>query len=462
MGPPSSPTRNQTAKPILKVVYLFAEKRRHSDVAAFLKKAETEGGVQVELHEFDIERSPQHDLTDTALWDKIFDTLKEGNWVLIVSPPCNTFSRARFQNRRHPGPKPLRTRMWPRGFPWLSAAHRAKVDEANSFVDRCIHACQLVSESGGYFLLEHPEDLGTVEGEQPGSIWQWPEVLELIPCCNAVSFAIHQCHFGAPTPKPTRFMTNIEVSDKRCHIALPKFDRFGFYKGPLPKQCGHHHTQTLIGKTNSTWNTAPSAAYPPGLCQFIADLILYACASSGRGGWVKSTGTKRAEKTENTAEHSPNKKAKVSHAEQVQVISSDSDEERGSAPGAFQTSTTGAGKEPMDATTVTTTGASTVLEPTVEGDTEFDIGACHNTGKPISVEWDRTCKDFTDGFGLCSPCRWRPQQRGTRRSPDMVQLANNTFDCLAQCVTAEIPDLRLLAFKLVTGKLQESPFLRVP
>ena len=57
------------------------------------------------MHEFDIERSPQHDLTDNALWDKIFDTLKEGNWVLIVSPPCNTFSRARFQNRRHPWPK---------------------------------------------------------------------------------------------------------------------------------------------------------------------------------------------------------------------------------------------------------------------------------------------------------------------------------------------------------------------
>ena len=149
MGPPSSPTRSQAEKPILTVVYLFAGKKRHSDVAAFLKKAETEGGVQVELHEFDIERSPQHDLTDTALWDKIFDTLKEGNWVLIVSPPCNTFSRARFQNRCHPGPKPLRTRMWPRGFPWLSAAHRAKVDEANSLVDRCSHACQLVAESGG-------------------------------------------------------------------------------------------------------------------------------------------------------------------------------------------------------------------------------------------------------------------------------------------------------------------------
>ena len=39
----------------------------------------------------------------------------------------------------------------------------------------------------------------------------------------------------------------------------------------------------------------------------------------------------------------------------------------------------------------------------------------------------------------------------------MVQLANNTFDGLAQCVMAEVPDLRLLAFKLVTGKLLESP-----
>ena len=196
------------------MVYLFAGKRRHSDVAAFLKKAEADGRFTVELHEFDIERSPQHDLTDDALWDKIFDTLNEGCWCLIVSPPCNTFSRARFQNRHHPGPKPLRTRTWPRGFPWLSHANKLKVEEANAFVDRCIQACHIVADTGGHFILEHPEDLGSVEGELPGSIWQWPEVLELIPCCNAISFAVHQCQFGAPTLKPTRFMTNMEVTDQ--------------------------------------------------------------------------------------------------------------------------------------------------------------------------------------------------------------------------------------------------------
>jgi len=275
------------------VVYLFAGKRRHSDVAAFLKKAEADGRIRLELHEFDIERSPQHDLTDTSLWDQIYNTLGEGRWFLIVSPPCNTFSRARFQQRQYAGPKPLRTRTWPRGFPWLSSANMAKVEEANSFVDRCVKACHVVADADGFFILEHPEDLGTVEGEQPGSIWQWPNVLELIAACGAISFAIHQCRFGAPTPKPTRFMTNMEVKDDRCHLALPKFDKLGFYRGPLPKQCGHVHTHKLIGKTAAQWNTSPSAAYPAKLCEFISDLILNACASFGRGHKDKSGTRKR-------------------------------------------------------------------------------------------------------------------------------------------------------------------------
>lgn len=85
------------------------------------------------------------------------------------------------------------------------------------------------------------------------------------------------------TPKPTRFLTNMTVDDSRCYCALPKLDKFGFYKGPLPRQCGHEHSHKLIGKTDSQWNTAPSASYPPLLCEFLAGLILHAKASFGRG-----------------------------------------------------------------------------------------------------------------------------------------------------------------------------------
>ena len=89
---------------------------------------------------------------------------------------------------------------------------------------------------------------------------------------------------------------------------------------------------------------------------------------------------------------------------------------------------------------------------------QFDMAACGNAGRPISVEWDRTHKEFTDGFGLCSPTRWKPSQRGVHRSEVMRQLADNTFAILEEAVMVAIPDVRREAFRLVTGKLDGSPF----
>ena len=269
-------------------MYLFAGHQRHSDIGSFLRKAERSGKFRLVLMQFDIERSPEHDLTDDGLWARIFSLLKEGDWVLIVAPPCNTFSRARFQHQQHPGPKTLRTRMWPKGFPWLSDRDKKKVSEANLFVERSLKACELTAAANGCFILEHPEDLGAVRGEQPGSNWQWDELLDLIPKLGALCFAVQQCQFGAPTPKPTRFLVNMPVTDPRCFVALPRFDKNGSYLGPLPKDCGHQHTHKLIGKTASRRNTAPSASYPPQLCEFLANLILNACTSCGCGGGNES------------------------------------------------------------------------------------------------------------------------------------------------------------------------------
>ena len=267
----------------LKVMYLFAGKRRHSDIGSFLRKAEEQGRVRLDLRELDIGRSGEHDLTDDGLWDSLFASLREGNWFLIASPPCNSFSRARFQYRLHPGPRPLRSKSWPRGFPWLNSSNSHIVQEANHFVDKCIEACNLCHASAGKFLFERPEDLGVVHGEHPGSVWQWPEIHELIASTRAHCFAVHQCHFGADTPKPTRFMTTLHTQDTRCLQTLPRFDKLGFYKGPLPRDCGHVHARNLIGKSNGAWNTGPSASYPPLLCEFLAGLILSAHAASGGG-----------------------------------------------------------------------------------------------------------------------------------------------------------------------------------
>lgn len=182
--------RDLPTHPVLvKVLYLFAGKRRQSDVSTFLKKLEDAGKIRLQLLEFDIERSETHDLRSKELWEQICEKLKEGGWFLIVSPPCNTFSRARFQWRRYPGPRPLRSRTWPKGFPWLSNVNAKIVNEANEFVLQCINACYVVVQHDGWFLLEHPEDLGIVDGEVPGSIWQWEEIHNLLACCHGFTFA---------------------------------------------------------------------------------------------------------------------------------------------------------------------------------------------------------------------------------------------------------------------------------
>ena len=97
------------------------------------------------------------------------------------------------------------------------------------------------------------------------------------------------------------------------------------------------------------------------------------------------------------------------------------------------------------------------VNETEEAD-EFDMERCCNYGSPIKVEWDGKVHDFIDGFGLCSPTRWHPRARGHKRSLKMKQLASQTFQILQDGVSEALQDVRLDAFKLVTGKLQSSPF----
>ncbi len=127
-------------------------------------------GFQVEIREVDIERSEQDDLSSDNLWDELFRHVSEGAYdVVVISPPCNSFSRAR---QTYPGPRPVRSAGYPWGFPWLSNANREFVECHNFFNRKTIQFCNHAYDHGTRFLVEHPEDLGAVRGERPASIWQ--------------------------------------------------------------------------------------------------------------------------------------------------------------------------------------------------------------------------------------------------------------------------------------------------
>ena len=236
--------------------------------------------------------------------------------------------------------------------------------------------------------------------EHPASIWQWPEMRDLLVQTNATTFAIQQCHFGADTPKPTRFLTTLFTDDSRCHFGWPQFSS-NAYCGPLPRSCGHVHQQKLIGQQDGKWRTGPSAAYPPGLCEFIAKLCLAASPLVGRGKDDTSTSTSTAS-TEVTPASTP--LVGKNHTSSPSLV-------------VGQKLDTHAVLAATGSSKSTPSGPSTVQDG-------FDMAACGNWEHPMWVEWDFKDREFVDGFGLCSPCRWHPWNRGMNR-PDSSKAVGN-------------------------------------
>ena len=259
---------------------MFAGPPRHSDVGSFLR----EFLPSVELVELDLLRDRSHDLSNTELWDRVFFLVQQPRTAFITSPPCHTFSRA---HHRKPGPPPLKSRTWLRGFPWLSDKFSAEVEMSNFLIDQSLRASILAADAGNPFLWEHPKNLGlAADGVVPASIWAWPEMLDMITRTSAVTFAFWQCSFGSPSAKPTRFVTTLEYFKihKPPFATLPRFDANSRYLGPLPKQCPHGSHPPLIGKDPQTqaWRTSPSASYPPALCRRIAEAVTFSL-SEGAG-----------------------------------------------------------------------------------------------------------------------------------------------------------------------------------
>ena len=180
--------------------------------------------------------------------------------MVIATPPCNTHSRAPCSN--FDGPRPLRSVKIPTGFPWLEGVKLRKCQEANCFITKSIEALLSAHSAGAFTLMEHPEDLGTLNnGGTPCAIWSREDLLQMAKSTGAFTAAIYQCAFGRDSPKPTRLLGTLPGLQSLPCKGWPRKDSKGFYLGPLPRGCGHRHSAKLIGKTDlGGFKTSGSAA----------------------------------------------------------------------------------------------------------------------------------------------------------------------------------------------------------
>ena len=348
-------------------------------------------------------------------------------WVLICSTCGRTMKfRFRISICLHSiisrwKSRPVRNASWPMGFPWLSAKQKEQVEFANYFVKQTIQACYTAAASRTRFLVEHPEYLGAVGNERPASVWQLDEMRQMVLDTGATTWAVFQCQYGGLTPKPTRFVSDIHDAKKVKYNKWPSFSKDGQYVGPLPYSCGHRwHVKKLIGKSkDGRFQTGPSAAYPPGLCVFLAQLIASVLRSGGgelRMGQVsKSCGeVSEVDTQQEQCEHS---ERRHSFATGGTVIS---------------TYTTSIGRKGVPFS-----------------------GECWTTHR---VEWAGCETEFVDGFGLCSPNLFRPEQRGAFLGSEAKALVQNIHSLVVQFVSKEIGDVRDKAFRLAVGQFTASPF----
>ena len=124
------------------------------------------------MEAIDIAVRPSVDLSNPKVQEQFLSRTKRGDFFAVVlTPPCSTFSRAPWRNKR--GPRPIRSFEHPDGFPTLRWAERRKAKLGNSLADFSFAAQAALDLPVAFMLLEQPEDLGTVRPwQRPSSMWQ--------------------------------------------------------------------------------------------------------------------------------------------------------------------------------------------------------------------------------------------------------------------------------------------------
>ena len=413
------------------MLYIFAGAARRADVGDWLNQMASAQEFTLHITEVDLLRSggaAHNNVLDEQFWASLKQRMRSAEWsVLVITPPCNTFSRARYANRN--GPRPLRSKGWPWGFPWLEGHNLEACQLGNKFVIMTYEAADLAFELDMGFLIEHPEDLGsTPAGDLPGSIWAMTETFELAKRTGATTASFYQCPFEAETSKPTRFLTTLPLTDPpelKLARGWPRFSAHGAYLGPLPRRCGHRH-KPLLGRDQKTgaFVTSAAAAYPARMCFWIATLIVNFCLERPVLKVEESeTGLKAQE---------------IAETQDVPAVTRSSSD----ATAGF-TSTTIL-PEDQDTSEDDEEG---IVRPLAK---DFKGGV----GPPLASKWGGKSKEIHDGAGLCSPGRWIPGKRRRYVWSKLLPLKHKLLATLHK----HVKDVPKLCCLLATGKVVDSPF----
>ena len=258
------------AKQVCRVLYIFSGRPRKNSVSSWLKKLSKHLGIAVEVEMVDIRVRPFLDLTDHGTQQRLLNKIAAGRYfAVLISPPCSTFSRVTWANRK--GPRPVRSFTHPRGMARLTWSERKRADWGNTMADFAFEAFTTQMAHGGHMaLFENPEDLGAVKsgehaGKRPASMWQWEQFFKLLENPDIKTAAFYQEDFGTDYLKPTRLLLGgFNEVPESFSLEQPSFDDQGFYTGPLLPRAAKRQ---LVGWASTGFATTGTEQWPSLMCR---------------------------------------------------------------------------------------------------------------------------------------------------------------------------------------------------
>jgi hypothetical protein len=133
----------------LPVLYLFSGKQRQIDVKSCLRRHCDLASRKVEITEIDYNQyGADHDMTNEQVWAWLKAKLVSPCHfdMVLMTPPCSTWTRLRHANWRGLAMAPLRDSSHPWGFPWLEGSRLRLAQAGNILVERCIQIIDILAD----------------------------------------------------------------------------------------------------------------------------------------------------------------------------------------------------------------------------------------------------------------------------------------------------------------------------
>jgi len=281
-------------------------------------------------------------------------------------------------------------------------------------------------------------------------------------------------------------MGTLDRLAKLKYVGWPRFDAGRRYLGPLPPHCGHVHTKKLIGwdAELGSFRTAPSAAYPPLMCEWLAEAIILHVSSFNVQNSVKQPPTGEEEGQGNLTDKKDLTMENLTMQNHTTQVACSSDAlDIASSSDALDNMSTVKGDTPPSAGHPTQIASSSntlpekrkrgsnrqkegtpqapkiVIEDTSDEDEDghwrpllrHHLGG---SGLPVQARFGDKGRFMHDGAGLCSPGRYLPHQRRNYVWAGIRELQLS----LRQLILQELPKYNTLIFHMATGKIVHSPF----